>query len=280
MKCLECGKELRQISYKHLQACSGITPTEYKKKHSVLYLADENVRQTMARPQEKNGRWKGGKSTEISYCKCGMVKDIRADGCMKCRDFTNANNPFFGKTHTNEFKEKQRYNSINRNAIKAVRKNPPSSKNLSRGRRIWWSTKCEDERTELLQKFILSGQKSCKKNKKTKIETLIEPVIKELAVSKYVCNFQLSRYNVDFLIDDKFIIECFGDYWHCNPKIYQPTYYNKSLKLTAAQKWQSDFKKIQTLKNSGYKVLVLWESDIKECLDNITNVITNFLLED
>lgn len=36
------------------------------------------------------------------------------------------------------------------------------------------------------------------------------------------------------------VIEYFGDYWHCNPAIYGKDFYNKSIKKTAAEKWEAD----------------------------------------
>jgi len=34
--------------------------------------------------------------------------------------------------------------------------------------------------------------------------------------------------SVDIYVPSKkLIIECFGDYWHCNPNLYKPEYYHK-----------------------------------------------------
>ena len=83
---------------------------------------------------------------------------------------------------------------------------------------------------------------------------------------------------MDFLIKNKFIVECFGDYWHCNPSIYEGNFYNKSIKLTAKEKWEKDKNKIQKLKDKGFEVLVLWESDIVSQTKNTHKKIISFLL--
>jgi hypothetical protein len=56
------------------------------------------------------------------------------------------------------------------------------------------------------------------------------------------------------------VIECHGDYWHCNPNKYPPDYYNKLIHLTATEVWERDRKKKQLLEISGYTVEVVWES--------------------
>lgn len=67
---------------------------------------------------------------------------------------------------------------------------------------------------------------------------------------------------VDFFLPDyNVIIEFFGDYWHCNPKIYNGDYYHKILKMTASQKWENDKNRInKILENKKNSVLVIWES--------------------
>ena len=63
------------------------------------------------------------------------------------------------------------------------------------------------------------------------------------------------------LIYKNIIIECFGDYWHCNPIKYSSEYYHKQKKLHANTIWNNDIVRIQRLQNEGYFVLVLWEND-------------------
>lgn len=63
--------------------------------------------------------------------------------------------------------------------------------------------------------------------------------------------------------DLRVIVEYNGDYWHCNPSKYDKDYYNKSIKMTAGQKWKKDIARNYILKKLGYKVIVVWESDWK-----------------
>ena len=39
-------------------------------------------------------------------------------------------------------------------------------------------------------------------------------------------NFENGRCYIDFLLDKNVFIECYGDYWHCNPQKYDENYYH------------------------------------------------------
>jgi len=83
-----------------------------------------------------------------------------------------------------------------------------------------------------------------------------------------------SSYRVDIINKPtKLIIECYGDYWHCNPLIWNPNDYNKSIKRTAQEKWKEDESRIQSIQSEGFKVLVFWEMDIIQDLEQILQII-------
>ena len=65
-----------------------------------------------SKPMERNGNWRGG--TTYSYCDCGTRKKPKAMTCNKCRDRSGINNPFYGKTHSEETKQKLREHANNR----------------------------------------------------------------------------------------------------------------------------------------------------------------------
>jgi very-short-patch-repair endonuclease len=74
----------------------------------------------------------------------------------------------------------------------------------------------------------------------------------------------LDKYTVDFLVDDKYIVECYGDFWHCNPQQYTSSYYNKGKRKTAQEIWQRDKERKEKFEEMGYKFLCIWESDIRK----------------
>lgn len=72
------------------------------------------------------------------------------------------------------------------------------------------------------------------------------------------------RKSVDIYIPSlNKIIECFGDYWHCNPKIYAADYYHREIHMNAEEIWKRDNDRISVMENAGYKVEVIWEGSNK-----------------
>jgi G:T-mismatch repair DNA endonuclease (very short patch repair protein) len=73
------------------------------------------------------------------------------------------------------------------------------------------------------------------------------------------------KKSVDIYIPSKkLIIECHGDYWHCNPLKYKGDYYNKQVHMKANEIWDKDSDRKSLLESHGYSVRVVWESDFKK----------------
>lgn len=60
------------------------------------------------------------------------------------------------------------------------------------------------------------------------------------------------------------IYEFNGDYWHGNPKIFDKDKLHPVVKKTFGELYQRTIKKEQELKNMGYTVISIWESDWKK----------------
>lgn len=94
-----------------------------------------------------------------------------------------------------------------------------------------------------------------------------------ISANKFICG-----YNVDILCDKK-IIEYFGDYWHCNPTVYSSDYFHSKVNKTASEIWEADSLRKRVLLDSGYNVLVIWESDFKNGTQYIEDRIRKFLYD-
>lgn len=75
-------------------------------------MTEEERRERFGKLMEKNSNWKGG--TTYSYCSCGVRKKPEAKTCGKCRNRLGVNNPFYGKTHSEETRQKLREHAKNR----------------------------------------------------------------------------------------------------------------------------------------------------------------------
>lgn len=80
----------------------------------------------------------------------------------------------------------------------------------------------------------------------------LEQYIKEVGITVDMVNFKT-----------KTVIEYNGDFWHANPRLYQPDDYMEVLKMTAKEKWTKDRKRRFALRNCGFEVMVIWENEWK-----------------
>jgi len=77
---------------------------------------------------------------------------------------------------------------------------------------------------------------------------------------KYIHQYRIYPYIVDFYIPTtNTIYEVHGDYWHCNPEIYDKP-------KTEGQKKniKSDKKKLKYFKQKGFNIKIIWQKDIEE----------------
>lgn len=59
------------------------------------------------------------------------------------------------------------------------------------------------------------------------------------------------------------VYEYHGDYWHGNPKRYAASYFNKRKKCTMGEIYQKTIEREQAIRDAGYNLIVMWESDWK-----------------
>ena len=57
------------------------------------------------------------------------------------------------------------------------------------------------------------------------------------------------------------IYEFHGDYWHGNPNIYHGSQFNKTTKRTFGELYQSTISREQQIKDMGFNLITIWESD-------------------
>ena len=118
------------------------------------------------------------------------------------------------------------------------------------------------------------------KNNNTTTNTLPQKIINELLLKmgiKYENEKEYTYYSVDnYLIDYNLIIEVMGDFWHCNPNIY-----NTEDKIRDIQKRRipKDKSKHTYIKNKyNIEILYLWENDIYNNLELCEQLIRLYVL--
>lgn len=85
--------------------------------------------------------------------------------------------------------------------------------------------------------------------------------------------------NPDFIVDDKIVIEFYGDYWHGNPLLYSSEDIVSNC-YKASEIWELDNKRIEEIKSAGYTVYIIWEYDWKKnkfsTLENLIKCVNSF----
>ena len=98
----------------------------------------------------------------------------------------------------------------------------------------------------------------------TSNEIKMKGILSELNIP-YKFQQNLYGLKVDFVLTELLVvIECDGDYYHCNPKMYAPDYFNKKVKKYAWQIWERDRNRDKILHEAGYKTLRFWEKNFNE----------------
>ncbi len=113
-----------------------------------------------------------------------------------------------------------------------------------------------------------------KRDRYSEIDTLPEKIIESLLIKlnlKYQKKINIGYYNCDFIINEN-IVEVQGDYWHGNPKFYNifDRIQEKNIKR--------DKRKLEYLQSKGFKVIFLWENDLKSNLDYCEELLIKELL--
>ena len=275
MICRECDREMRQINYLHLKSCCGLTPQQYRQKYPGSKSVDPDVKKSCGLPLAKNPHWKGGISRPVcSVCGCNLSRHSSLTHCRRCSQKINGN-PFLGQQHSDQARTKMREAAQSRDPT-TYKSGVADPAQRSRQRIAWWGKLSKEQRAERLLSFIAAGQVHNKKNKETRIENKVADLL-ILLNKPFERNVQVGRLNADFLVEGHFIVECYGDYWHCNPRLFQAADYQASLHLTAAEKWRKDQDRVDAFTKQGYLVLCLWEHDIHNCIDEVTERLRNVL---
>lgn len=91
-----------------------------------------------------------------------------------------------------------------------------------------------------------------------------------------IANEFISDYNVDIIVGNK-IIEYFGTYWHAHIELFNENDIHPTIKKTAGEIRKYDEIKLKKLKELGYDVLVIWETDYNANKEYIKSVIKEYL---
>lgn len=180
--------------------------------------------------------------------------------------------PMFGKHQTLESNKK-------RSESEKGNKNPMFGKHQSlfqkteQSKRMIGNTYCVGDKNPAKRPEVRAKIKKWRSTfvnpiKDTKIELKIQDYLRKLGIEflthQYI-NIKYA-YQCDILIpvqqgiNQKTIIECDGDYWHGNTKLFD----FRKMPIWIKEKIARDFERTSQLKEQGYRVIRLWENEINK----------------
>lgn len=188
-------------------------------------------------------------------------------------------NPFFGRKHSDNTKKKisnSRKNKAtgNNNAMASPKNRKKVSEKL---KEVWSSDKMDNTRKKLsktMKDKHLKGELNSFNRSKAEDE-----IISKLTEMGIQCepSFRLEGKIFDIYIPSmNLLIEYNGDYWHCNPIKYKPTYFNKKKNMLAEEIWKYDRDKLYLAKKKNYTCVTIWEHDYKRDPELIDKIIKDY----
>ena len=192
-----------------------------------------------------NKHWRNGRKMEYCSLQCWSNSIEFRD---KKREWTIKNQPMNNADSVNKIKETKlkRYGDANYNNLE---KNKQTMMDRYGVPFSFYLPKCKS-----------NGKRVSNFQKRIYVDVL--KLFPDARLEEYLRDVQKS---VDiFIPSKKKVVECFGDYWHCNPNKFQRDYYNELVHLTAQQIWDKDKSRIELLKENGYEVEIVWENTNKK----------------
>lgn len=160
-------------------------------------------------------------------------------------------------------------------------RNKISSSNIGKNKGKSWDEILGKEYAEIRR--LQNSEHMAKTNEillKKRISKTEKYVLDSLQKLNFKNNIKVGKYTADFInTDTNVIIEIHGNYWHCNPSLYEPEFFNRSLNMFSRDKWLYDINRTEYLENKGYKVYIIWENKVKEFIETLNTCSIEETLE-
>ena len=124
-------------------------------------------------------------------------------------------------------------------------------------------------------------KRSRKHTKRTEPEQLTQDLLVEMGIPFEIeksLPFKRSWKHYDIALDDyPILIEIDGDYWHGNEEFIKESRSKRN--LMQLKNKQNDYLKNWLAKSNGFKLLRIWESDIKNDIEGVRKKIQDIISE-
>ena len=237
--------------------------------------------------------------------KCNAIlkhisKKRKTDYCNHCRDRTGINNPFFNKNHSNETKQhlsetssisskslwqNDEYRNKVISHITGLKRSDEFKEEQSKRIIKWYEENPEQQqiRSGYMKQSWIDGKiepniNSYNESKKEakELRAFLEKHFKNKKITKKVLRIENKWFYPDILINDKIIVEFYGDFWHANPNRYKSDDIVHH-SVIAKEIWKRDKERVDILLKNGYTIFIIWQSiydlNKEECVSKLIKEI-------
>lgn len=275
VQCLICKKWFATIASSHLSSQHGLTTTQYWKKFPGAAVVSKaySKRNCKARAKSVANR-SPEKQAEVSR-NCSEAKKATFDAytpkqwkalgkrlSKTMRDYVDGMTPkqreAYGKLKTAQMTGP----GTRVNGLRACKANSTEEE---------WEAHCKNLSEKAIARFERMSESELKEftsaSRKcggtSKPEKRLVKKLKKLGL-QVKAGYKLDRFLVDaFLPDDGIVVELYGDYWHTNPDRYEADYVHPVSGMVAKDIWRRDRKRVRKIEKLGYKVVIVWEHEMK-----------------
>jgi G:T-mismatch repair DNA endonuclease (very short patch repair protein) len=213
-------------------------------------------------PQEVRLQFKFHESMSLDEIRAVCREKSRKGAATTCKIRRNWDH-YTPKNHPSYYvKTTSSYDEAERQALEFRRLKSPYSKQFVKYAVNDGADKCI---SELARNRGIKGLLSMRAGV-SRLETAVSAALTTAGLL-HVRQHVVGRYVYDILMpDENLIIEINGTYWHADPRVYNADDVVKFPYglIKAQEKWEKDATKIKYAIDSGYKVMVLWEIDLKK----------------
>lgn len=152
--------------------------------------------------------------------------------------------------------------------------NPMYNKSGKIKRRHWTRLWDESKKEELISRFRENRMRQKFPIKSTKIEKMLKSELAKRNIKFINHHSILNVCQPDItILKYKLTIQCDGDWWHANPKIYDYS----TLSKIQRQNLERDIRQDRLLRSKGWHIMRFWGSEIEENVFKCVDKIEKFL---
>jgi len=289
ISCPVCSQKVKEITILHVKKHGFKTVQEFKNNYNLDSVKCQLVKDRM-KGSNNPGYQHGGKLSPWSE-KSGRSKEKIEESKQKAKDNSWGKNPaqyeyWFNKHNGNEEKAKKAYKWHQSNGLKKMVHLYGEEEGTKKWRARndkWQNTLKSKPISEILEINSKKASFISGRSYSTISKQLFEVIEKDVSDILYGVNEKTIRLQNGMFVrpdclqkESKKIIEFFGDYWHGNPAKYNENDLVAKGRV-AKDVWKADNLRISGLKEKGYKVKVVWESDYHVNKEQVINECVEFL---